>query len=296
MYQISEVYSNFWKRDFKKFSGIVAERISSKDASWLENYTESFSFYAFTLVISGWIKIRYDKGIIELTKNSFHLYLPGSEFSLIDVSEDYEAFCVVSDEGYILDLPCMEKLLLMIYSPGLLKLKGLFSLSESDYQRMFNLFSLIELYSRSSFKYRKECIEQTFSTLIYDLSVILELNTNLRTTTENLENLFFKFFQLLKDNFRDRHYISYYSEKLGITPEYLSRIVKKISGKTVISLLNRMLVTEASWKLIHSQMSMAEIATYLNFASSASLCKFFKTQKGISPLKYRQLHIKTKEI
>ena len=108
--------------------------------------------------------------------------------------------------------------------------------------------------------------------------------------TENLESLFFKFFQILKENYRSQHEIRYYSEKLGITPEYLSRVVRKITGKTVMHFLNRMLLTEASWQLIHSEMSMAEIAGYLNFATSASLSKFFKTHKGISPLKYRQIH------
>ena len=109
MYQISDLYSNFWKRDFKNFSGIVAETITYKDASWLEDYKESFSFYAFTLIFSGKIKIRYDGENIELTKESVHLYLPGSEFSVIEVSEDYKALCVIADESYIMDLPCMEK-------------------------------------------------------------------------------------------------------------------------------------------------------------------------------------------
>ena len=82
MYQISDLYSNFWKRDFENFSGIVAETITYKYASWLEDYNETFSFYAFTLVTSGNIRIRYDGENVDLIKESFHLYLPGSEFSV----------------------------------------------------------------------------------------------------------------------------------------------------------------------------------------------------------------------
>ena len=292
MYQVSDVYSHFWKRNFTNFSGITAEAISHKDAAWLEDYKESFSFYAFTLVISGKINIKYDKEIIELTKDTFHLYLPGSEFSMIKVSDDYEAICVIEDEGYIMGLPFMEKLLVMTYSPNLLKSKGLLQLTDEYYVRMAKLFSLIENYSRATFKYKVDCINEIFSALIYDLSGILAINKKERTATENLEGIFLKFFQLLKENFRSQHEISYYSDRLGITPEYLSRIVKKISGKTVMSFLNRMLITEASRQLIHSNMSMAELASYLNFASSASLSKFFKMHKGLSPLKYRQFHKK----
>ena len=84
--------------------------------------------------------------------------------------------------------------------------------------------------------------------------------------------------------------IKFYSGKLGITPEYLSRIVRRITGKTVMHFLDRMLITGASRQLIHSDVSMTELASYLNFATSAGLSKFFKHHKGISPLKYRQLH------
>ena len=290
MYQISDLYSNFWKRDFKNFSGIVAESITPKDAAWLEDYKESFSFYAFTLIISGKIRISYDGEIIDLTQDSFHLYLPGSEFSVIDVSEDYKALCVIADESYIMDLPCMEKFLVMTYSPDLLKLKGRLQMTVEFYRRMIKLFTLLEDYCGSDLKYKVDCINEIFSAMIYDFSGILELNKNEKIATENLVGIFFKFFQLLKENFRKQHEIRDYSDKLGITPEYLSRIVRKITGKTVMHFLNRLLVTEASRQLIHSDMSMAELASYLNFATSAGLSKFFKTHKGISPLKYRQLH------
>lgn len=291
MYQISDLYSNFWEKDQKNFFGIVAEAITCKDAQWLEEYKETFSFYAFTLVISGKMKIRYDGEIMELTECSFYLYLPGSEFSVIEVSEDYVAICIIAEESYIMDLSCMEKLLIMTFSPSLLKFKGRIQLTDESYSRMVKLFSLLEDYSLSTTKYRAECSNAILSALIYDISGILELYKD-RIATENLEGIFFKFFQLLKDNFRTQHEIRFYSGKLGITPEYLSRIVRKITGKTVMHFLDRMLVTEASRQLIHSRMSMAELASYLNFATSAGLSKFFKNHKGIPPLKYRQIHKK----
>ena len=290
MYHISDLYSKWGKRDFKNFSGIVAQTITFKDAFWLEDYKETFSFYAFTLVFSGKIRIRYDGENIDLTKEIFHLYLPGSEFSVIDVSEDYKAICVIADESYIMDLPCMEKLLVLTYSPNLLKLKGRLQLTDGFYGRLVKLFSLLEDYSMPTFKYRVDCVNEIFSALVYDFSGILELNEKDRIATENLEGIFFKFFQLLTENFRSQHEIKFYSGKLGITPEYLSRIVRRITGKTVMHFLDRMLITEASWQLIHSGVSMAELASYLNFATSASLSKFFKNHKGISPLKYRQIH------
>lgn len=288
MYQISDLYSNFWKKDFKKFSGIVVQTITFKDAAMLEEYKETFSFYAFTLVLSGKISFIYDGENVDLTKDFLHLYLPGSEFSVIEVSEDYRALCLIADESYIMDLPCMEKLLVMTYSPNLLKFKGRLLLNDEFYKRLVKLFSLIEDYYKSPLKYRIICIKEVFSVIIYDCFGILESNKNNNFTTENLEKIFLKFFQLLKENFLSRHEIKYYSDKLGITPEYLSRIVRKITGKTVMHFLHRMLITEASRQLINSDKSMSELADYLNFATSASFSKFFKTHRGIPPLLYRK--------
>ena len=205
MYQISDLYTNLWKKDFKNFPGIAAEIITCKDAAWVEDYKETFSFYAFSLVISGKILIRYDGEIIELTKHSIHLYLPGSEFSVIEVSKDYKALCIIADESYIIDLPSMEKLLVMTYSPSLLKLKGRIQLTDEFYGRIFKLFSLIENYSKSTLKYRIECINEIFSALVYDFSAILELNKTEMIASENLEGIFFKFFKLLKDNLLTQH-------------------------------------------------------------------------------------------
>ena len=187
MYHISDLYSKWGKRDFENFSGIVAQTITFKEAFWLEDYKETFSFYAFTLVISGKIRIRYDGENTDLSKEFFHLYLPGSEFSVIEVSEDYKAICVIADENYIMDLPCMENLLVLTYSPSLLKMKGRLQLTDESYGRMFKLFSLLEDYSMSTFKYRMDCINEIFSALIYDFSGILELNKTERIATENLE-------------------------------------------------------------------------------------------------------------
>ena len=193
MFQISDLYSNFWKRDFKNFSGIEAESINSREAAWLDDYKETFSFYAFTLVISGKIRIIYDDEIVELTKGSFHFYLPGSEFSVMEVSEDYKALCVIADESYIMDLPCMEKFLVLTFSPNLLKLKGHLQLKDEYYSRFFHIFSLIEDYSKSTLLYKVNCINDIFSALIYEFSGILELNKNTKLATENLEVIFLNF-------------------------------------------------------------------------------------------------------
>ena len=74
---------------------------------------------------------------------------------------------------------------------------------------------------------------------------------------------------------------------MNITPNYLSRIVKRITGKTVIDCINEMLAIEATWLLKSTRLTVAQIADRLNFASSPSFDKFYKRMRGCSPLSAR---------
>ena len=74
---------------------------------------------------------------------------------------------------------------------------------------------------------------------------------------------------------------------LNITPVYLSRVVRQVTGRTVIDYINQMLLMEASFLLQTSPMSITQIADHLHFADTPSFSKFFSRLKGVSPKEYR---------
>ncbi len=92
---------------------------------------------------------------------------------------------------------------------------------------------------------------------------------------------------MLPRSFVKHHDIGYYASELHITTTYLSRVVKALSGRTVVSHINQLLVMEAVWMLQQPELSIEQISDRLNFASSSSFSKFFTRMKGISPKSYR---------
>ena len=74
---------------------------------------------------------------------------------------------------------------------------------------------------------------------------------------------------------------------MNMTTTHLSRVVKQTTGRTVIEFINIMLEMEASWLLSTSDLTIAQIADRLNFATTASFDKFFQRIKGMSPKEYR---------
>ncbi len=101
------------------------------------------------------------------------------------------------------------------------------------------------------------------------------------------DKLLFMFFQLLQKHCKEQHAVSFYSGELSITTEYLSRILKEFSGKTANKWIAESLMFEAEICLRNPNLTIQQIADYLNFSDQSAFGKFFKKNKGLSPLAYR---------
>lgn len=108
--------------------------------------------------------------------------------------------------------------------------------------------------------------------------------------TENLKrqkDLFRQFKKLLMTNYRQQHTIAFYADQLHISNAYLSRIIKSITGRTVLSHINELLCADACRLLECTNMDIKEIANLLGFTSQSAFGKFFMRQQKTTPLKYR---------
>ena len=108
--------------------------------------------------------------------------------------------------------------------------------------------------------------------------------------TENLKrqkDLFRQFKKLLMTNYRQQHTIAFYADQLHISNAYLSRIIKSVTGRTVLSHINELLCADACRLLECTNMDIKEIANLLGFTSQSAFGKFFMRQQKNTPLKYR---------
>ena len=98
---------------------------------------------------------------------------------------------------------------------------------------------------------------------------------------------------LLTQNIRKETGVDFYAEKLCISKQYLSLIVKDKTRVTIGTLIASMRLEEASRLLRDPGLTLQQIAEMLSFSDQSSFGKFFKKHSGISPLKYRQKLRKT---
>ncbi len=101
------------------------------------------------------------------------------------------------------------------------------------------------------------------------------------------KEIFNRFLQLLSTESQKRQKVSYYAEKLNITPKYLSIITKRVSGKSPMRWITNS-VMEDSFRLLKStDLSIKEISNKMGFPNPSFFGQYFREQTGKTPMAYR---------
>lgn len=77
------------------------------------------------------------------------------------------------------------------------------------------------------------------------------------------------------------------AEHLGLSPQNLNAICRKVSGKSASALIIEQVILEAKRFLIHSDKNISEIAFALNFTDPSHFIKYFKRTVGETPQGFR---------
>lgn len=187
-------------------------------------------------------------------------------------------------------------------------------------QRMSNLRELMYLFEQSVMNKRLLCVTAgeelagELEGLIHHM--IKECSSNLRFRWELLEGLlnilliYFvrkldntvqqqsvsretelarRFMAQLKQHFMTRKRVADYAALLHVTPNYLNRSVKHVTGFPVRHHIQQQVVLEAKRQIIyHHAGSMKEVAYQLGFDNLAHFSKFFKHNSGMSFSDFRK--------
>lgn len=100
--------------------------------------------------------------------------------------------------------------------------------------------------------------------------------------------------KLLDDYFNDDDLISkglpsvqYVAQTLNVSPNYLSGLLKALTGLTTQQHIHEKLIAKAKEQLSTTELDVSEIAYQLGFGHLQSFSKFFKSKTKLSPLEFR---------
>ena len=102
------------------------------------------------------------------------------------------------------------------------------------------------------------------------------------------------FFALLKTYYDDaitpvkQPSVAFFSEKLAITPNYLSDMIRHHTGKSALTFIHEYVIEEAKILLKTSDKSISEISMMLGFEYSSYFSRLFKKKTAVSPSQFRK--------
>ena len=82
--------------------------------------------------------------------------------------------------------------------------------------------------------------------------------------------------------------VSYYADRLHVSRKYLSATIKRVTGHSVSSFINRHTVPILKDLLSDERLSLTQIAERMNFASLSYFSRYCTKHLGQSPSEYRQ--------
>lgn len=125
-----------------------------------------------------------------------------------------------------------------------------------------------------------------YSQRFYHRQFITRKMTN-HKILDRLENILSEYFngeEVLKQGLPSVQYIA---GELNISPNYLSDLLKVLTGQSTQQHIHDKLIEKAKEKLSTTDSSVSEIAYALGFEHPQSFCKLFKIKTSLSPLAFR---------
>ncbi len=244
----------------------------------------------FVLCTKGSVKFTCNMQEYEMHADSLLLLPPRSIIEAhIDVNTQYEGYAMVFDGDYLgkcnFNIGKFTALMLQIVEQFQI------TLTETEQQRLIQSVTMLDqtIAEQVDSPFREDLIRSMIETLMYHICELFSLRIKPEESKKmsRQESYFREFMLELNQHYTERQGVTFYAEKLCISPRYLTTIVRRISGLTVTDWMNRYLIMEAKYLLKYSEMSIQEIAYRLSFPDQSFFGKYFKQHMGISPSQYR---------
>lgn len=141
--------------------------------------------------------------------------------------------------------------------------------------------------------YSKEAKKHLFAAIFSEILGVLHQNIPEQKNGPKFSNdrsmyIFRRFVEKVAEDDGSHRSVGYYANLLCYSPKHLSTVIKNISGKGPLTIINEHAIELIKYELIHSDKSIKEIADHFDFVNPSFFGKFVKQHLGMSPLQYRK--------
>lgn len=260
-------------------------------------YPCRFHGYMAFFCIKGEFEVEINLKKFTIRKDSMFIYTPGNivrvtnidprekesvHFVVVAISEDlmsstrFDFSKLYNESLRLLESPCVV-------------------INENERELCRKYFDLIQEVSKIRMPNMRESVAALISSIFYLMGAMWtdrltaakknggeEVSTRSKIVLED-------FLMLVRDYHTKERSLSFYADKLYLTPKYLSKLIKSVSGKSAHEWIDSFVILEAKNLLKYSDMSIKSIVYELNFPNQTTFYRFFKTKTGMTPSEYRKM-------
>lgn len=276
----------------EKRPGIMGECIAANSASEMEIFRFPSRLNALIIGVGteGETSLTSNLQEFRLKKDSLFIFSP-KHILQVQSNNRFKAHLIVIAPDFLkrinIDTKRMMPLFLQFGSLPCMEL------THAESQSLRSFISMVEQELKGSeTDFSSEIIGGLIAATIYKVGDILthyltehpEVDSPMHNRAEEY---FKQFTELLGEHYKHERSVGFYARQLCITPKYLTTLIKRISGKSVSEWIDSYVILEAKTLLKYSNMSVQEIAYYLNFPNQSFFGSYFKRNAGMSPSQYK---------
>lgn len=276
----------------EKRPGIMGECIAANSASEMEIFRFPSRLNALIIGVGteGETSLTSNLQEFRLKKDSLFIFSP-KHILQVQSNNRFKAHLIVIAPDFLkrinIDTKRMMPLFLQFGSLPCMEL------THAESQSLRSFISMVEQELKGSeTDFSSEIIGGLIAATIYKVGDIMthyltehpEVDSPIHNRAEEY---FRQFTELLGEHYKHERSVGFYARQLCITPKYLTTLIKRISGKSVSEWIDNYVILEAKTLLKYSNMSVQEIAYYLNFPNQSFFGSYFKRNAGMSPSQYK---------
>lgn len=226
--------------------------------------------------------------------SGLHFLTPG-QVHLLNFSTSCQGFIVAFSEDFYTffnpESPGLSQF--SFFQPG--RKQPIISLSETERHYFHNIMENM-VSDHLNGETDQTMIGKYLGLLIQKCGYLAQRELHAADSTSNpVPELVGRFQEMVEKNFREMHEVQQYALKLKVSPDYLSKIVKKYLGTPSQEYILDKLLLEAKRLLVFTNLSSKEIAYHIHMEDPSYFGRIFKRKTGLTPNEYRD-HVRKSTI
>ena len=246
--------------------------------------------FAVIFCVNGEAELQVNLKKYTLKSGTLALNLPENIIQ-ISASENFTFYPFIISSNFIQRIHFKTKDLMELYMA--VRSMPVFEIEYSDIHILEKYYHLLKAVLQSDDSGKDNIAEGIVTSFLHVIFGILKRRLEQEKASgharipERCEIVFEEFIKEVNRYHGTERSLSFYADRLNLTPNYLSGRIKEYSGKTAIEWIEDAVILEAKTLLKHSKLSIQEIAYKLQFPTQTFFGKYFKRIAGMSPSQYR---------